>query len=202
MSAIEFPKAINLSDSSVGDSNVLLPSKRNIRDVSAFPSFISVPHFDLFVGNYVGDKVKCDQVPDLEESLEMKVSRVDNEKGLLHVANDGTGSVVCFSLSNHQQRSKETVFSLESGKFAFESQMVLQQLRARSVFETIRISCAGYPSRSKFTEYADRYNLLAHSKDWDGKGNPKVPESILANIKSEDKVFFRDGQVNNWFNLV
>ncbi|KAJ1557338.1 Myosin type-2 heavy chain 1, partial [Cladochytrium tenue] len=44
--------------------------------------------------------------------------------------------------------------------FGFEPQMVLAQLRACGVLETIRISCAGYPSRWTYQEFADRYYLL------------------------------------------
>lgn len=39
----------------------------------------------------------------------------------------------------------------------FEPMMVLGQLRACGVLETIKISCAGYPTRWKFDEFADRY---------------------------------------------
>lgn len=38
----------------------------------------------------------------------------------------------------------------------FEPQQVLSQLRACGVLETIRISCAGYPSRWTFGEFASR----------------------------------------------
>lgn len=38
----------------------------------------------------------------------------------------------------------------------FEPQMVLSQLRACGVLETIRISCAGYPTRWSFEEFAER----------------------------------------------
>lgn len=41
--------------------------------------------------------------------------------------------------------------------WAFESNQVLSQLRACGVLETIRISCAGYPSRWTFAEFAERY---------------------------------------------
>jgi myosin-5 len=38
----------------------------------------------------------------------------------------------------------------------FEPSQVLSQLRACGVLETIRISCAGYPSRWTFAEFAER----------------------------------------------
>ena len=39
----------------------------------------------------------------------------------------------------------------------FEPQMVLGQLRACGVLETIKISCAGYPTRWSFEEFAERW---------------------------------------------
>lgn len=39
----------------------------------------------------------------------------------------------------------------------FQPQQVLGQLRACGVLETIRISCAGYPSRWTYEEFAERY---------------------------------------------
>lgn len=48
----------------------------------------------------------------------------------------------------------------------FDSLMVLSQLRACGVLETIRISCAGFPSRWTYVEFADRYHILVPSKDW------------------------------------
>jgi myosin-5 len=44
--------------------------------------------------------------------------------------------------------------------WVFDSQQVLSQLRACGVLETIRISCAGYPSRWTFAEFAERYVAL------------------------------------------
>lgn len=88
----------------------------------------------------------------------------------------------------------------------FDPSMVLSQLRACGVLETIRISCAGYPSRWTFEEFADRYFALVSSKHWDPKVKPEVRQLcsvILENsIKDEDKfqvgttkIFFRAGQV-------
>ncbi|KAG7664547.1 MYO2 [[Candida] subhashii] len=48
----------------------------------------------------------------------------------------------------------------------FDSLMVLSQLRACGVLETIRISCAGFPSRWTYVEFADRYHILLHSQEW------------------------------------
>lgn len=38
----------------------------------------------------------------------------------------------------------------------FDPNMVLSQLRACGVLETIRISCEGYPTRWTFQDFADR----------------------------------------------
>ncbi|ORX47762.1 hypothetical protein DM01DRAFT_1410135 [Hesseltinella vesiculosa] len=87
-----------------------------------------------------------------------------------------------------------------------EPNMVLSQLRACGVLETIRISCAGYPSRWTFEEFADRYYALVPSKFWDPSGQPVVRELCSAilekTIKNEDKyqvgttkIFFRAGQL-------
>ncbi|KAH7921496.1 hypothetical protein BV22DRAFT_1019276 [Leucogyrophana mollusca] len=48
----------------------------------------------------------------------------------------------------------------------FTPQQVLGQLRACGVLETIRISCAGYPSRWTYEEFAERYYMLVPSSDW------------------------------------
>lgn len=90
--------------------------------------------------------------------------------------------------------------------WVFEPLMVLSQLRACGVLETIRISCAGYPSRWTFEEFADRYYALVSSKHWDNKDASDIP--ALCNlildtcIKDKDKyqvgttkIFFRAGQV-------
>ncbi|KAI6036693.1 myosin 5 [Pisolithus microcarpus] len=48
----------------------------------------------------------------------------------------------------------------------FSPSQVLGQLRACGVLETIRISCAGYPSRWTYEEFAERYYMLVPSSDW------------------------------------
>ncbi|KAI3640240.1 hypothetical protein MIR68_001118 [Amoeboaphelidium protococcarum] len=56
--------------------------------------------------------------------------------------------------------------------FQVDSPYVLEQLRACGVLETIRISCAGYPSRFLFRDFIDRYWLLGIGKDlYKWKGN-------------------------------
>lgn len=54
----------------------------------------------------------------------------------------------------------------EKKAWEFDSLMVLSQLRACGVLETIRISCAGFPSRWTYVEFADRYHILVPSSDW------------------------------------
>ena len=48
----------------------------------------------------------------------------------------------------------------------FEGPMVLSQLRACGVLETVRISCAGYPTRWTYEEFAIRYYMLVPSNAW------------------------------------
>ncbi|KAF2490309.1 myosin-2 [Lophium mytilinum] len=48
----------------------------------------------------------------------------------------------------------------------FEGPMVLSQLRACGVLETVRISCAGYPTRWTYEEFALRYYMLVPSAGW------------------------------------
>ena len=49
----------------------------------------------------------------------------------------------------------------------FTPHQVLSQLRACGVLETIRISCAGYPTRWTYEEFAERYYMLVQSNEWD-----------------------------------
>lgn len=48
----------------------------------------------------------------------------------------------------------------------FDNLMVLSQLRACGVLETIRISCAGFPSRWTYNEFVLRYHILIPSENW------------------------------------
>ncbi|CAJ0757419.1 21238_t:CDS:10, partial [Entrophospora sp. SA101] len=82
----------------------------------------------------------------------------------------------------------------------FEPQMVLSQLRACGVLETIRISSAGYPTRWLFDEFVQRYYMLVHSSKL-GPDTKKICSIILdSSIKQADKyqvgltkLFFRAG---------
>lgn len=48
----------------------------------------------------------------------------------------------------------------------FDNLMVLSQLRACGVLETIRISTAGFPTRWTYEEFAQRYHILVSSSDF------------------------------------
>lgn len=54
----------------------------------------------------------------------------------------------------------------EKEPWKFDNLMVLSQLRACGVLETIRISCAGFPSRWTFSEFVLRYYILINSDEW------------------------------------
>lgn len=89
----------------------------------------------------------------------------------------------------------------------FEPNMVLAQLRACGVLETIRISCSGYPTRWTFADFVDRYSVLVPSDQWQPRGKAddrKLCGVILdTHVIGEDryqvgltKIFFRAGQVS------
>jgi myosin heavy subunit len=91
--------------------------------------------------------------------------------------------------------------------------MVLSQLRACGVLETIRISCAGYPSRWTFEDFADRFYALVNSQHWDPNLSPdinKLCRVILDKYITDSdkyqigltKIFFRAGQVNRIFHYI
>ncbi|KAK8846733.1 hypothetical protein IAR55_005820 [Kwoniella newhampshirensis] len=85
-----------------------------------------------------------------------------------------------------------------------DPQQVLSQLRACGVLETIRISCAGYPSRWTFAEFGERYYMLVNSKEWSADMGYKGLCSLILQktLKDEDKyqmgltkIFFRAGML-------
>lgn len=83
-----------------------------------------------------------------------------------------------------------------------EPQNVLGQLRACGVLETIRISCAGYPSRWTFEDFGNRYYLLAHSSKWHMETRELAADLLNSIITEKDKyqigltkIFFRAGML-------
>lgn len=83
-----------------------------------------------------------------------------------------------------------------------EPQNVLGQLRACGVLETIRISCAGYPSRWTFDDFGSRYYLLTHSSNWNKSSRDLTQLLLESLVKEQDKyqigltkIFFRAGML-------
>lgn len=93
--------------------------------------------------------------------------------------------------------------------------MVLSQLRACGVLETIRISCAGFPSRWTFDEFVQRYFLLTDYSLWSGiLYNPDLPKEEIVNFCQSildatisdsakyqignTKIFFKAGMLAFW----
>ncbi|QIW98515.1 hypothetical protein AMS68_004033 [Peltaster fructicola] len=89
----------------------------------------------------------------------------------------------------------------------FEGPMVLSQLRACGVLETVRISCAGYPTRWSYEEFAMRYYMLIQSNEWTAEVKDmanKILHKALGVRKNDGtdkyqlgltKVFFRAGML-------
>ncbi|KAF9680941.1 hypothetical protein SADUNF_Sadunf06G0173900 [Salix dunnii] len=82
----------------------------------------------------------------------------------------------------------------------FENSSILHQLRCGGVLEAVRISLAGYPTRRSYTEFVDRFGLLA--PEFDGSYDEKTwTEKILHKLKLDNfqlgrtKVFLRAGQI-------
>ncbi|KAF2756040.1 myosin-2 [Pseudovirgaria hyperparasitica] len=89
----------------------------------------------------------------------------------------------------------------------FEGPMVLSQLRACGVLETVRISCAGYPTRWTYEEFAYRYYMLVPSISWTNDiremGNNILRKALGAGKNDgrdkyqmgNTKIFFRAGML-------
>ena len=87
--------------------------------------------------------------------------------------------------------------------FYFEPVHVLSQLRACGVLETIKISAAGYPSRTSFVDFAERYRILSQKFE-KVTGDPRAYSKAILDkcIKDQDKyqvgktkIFLRAGQL-------
>lgn len=90
----------------------------------------------------------------------------------------------------------------EKAAWRFQGPMVLSQLRACGVLETIRISCAGFPTRWTYEEFASRYYMLVLSKSWQNGIKNLCDEILKKSITQEDKyqlgktkIFFRAGML-------
>ena len=87
--------------------------------------------------------------------------------------------------------------------FSYSNARCIEQLRACGVLETVRISAAGYPSRWKYEEFVQRYDMLADRKKLDRSSARAGCESILRPLIADEdkyqfgrtKLFFRAGQV-------
>ncbi|KAK9367129.1 P-loop containing nucleoside triphosphate hydrolase protein [Lipomyces kononenkoae] len=90
----------------------------------------------------------------------------------------------------------------------FEGPMVLNQLRACGVLETIRISCEGFPTRWTFEEFVNRYYMLVNSAYWE-KPIQYMADAILSKAITQPnryqlgktKIFFRAGMLAYLENL-
>lgn len=87
--------------------------------------------------------------------------------------------------------------------FEYDSQRVVQQLRACGVLETIRISAAGYPSQRTYADFFNRYRCLCNFKDIKRKNLKETCHTLLTvYLKDNDKfkfgktkILLRAGQV-------
>ena len=83
----------------------------------------------------------------------------------------------------------------------FETMNVLHQLRCGGVLEAIRISCAGYPSRSQFYDFVERFGLLYPALYDQGLEESDMCKSLLEMAKldgyqiGKTKIFLKGGQM-------
>ncbi|XP_010432598.2 PREDICTED: myosin-15-like [Camelina sativa] len=83
----------------------------------------------------------------------------------------------------------------------FESLSVLHQLRCGGVLEAVRISLAGYPTRRNYSDFVDRFGLLAPEFMDESNDEQALTEKILRklglgnNQLGRTKVFLRAGQI-------
>lgn len=84
----------------------------------------------------------------------------------------------------------------------FDGPMVLSQLRACGVLETIRISCEGFPTRWTYEEFASRYYLLIPSTQWVSDAKEFCNRILQKSLPSSDKyqlgktkIFFKAGML-------
>ncbi|EPY53940.1 myosin-51 [Schizosaccharomyces cryophilus OY26] len=93
----------------------------------------------------------------------------------------------------------------EKTSWSFSAPLVLSQLRACGVFETIRISSLGFPKRFSYDEFTKRFRVLLSFRDWNQdskKLSLQIISTVLSTTNSADyfqfgklKVFFRSGVI-------
>jgi len=86
--------------------------------------------------------------------------------------------------------------------FSFDAKRGVEQLRACGVMETVRVNAAGFPSKWRYEEFYERYELLHKSKNAEEENRRKICEKILKDITKEEnyklgknKIFFRAGEI-------
>ena len=96
--------------------------------------------------------------------------------------------------------------------WGFDNLLVLSQLRACGILETIKISCAGFPSRWTFNEFITRFYLLSPMEVWrpilsddsvDDESKIEFSKNLLKEIIDDEmkyqvgvtKVFFKAGML-------
>ncbi|KAJ3349531.1 Myosin type-2 heavy chain 1 [Entophlyctis luteolus] len=87
--------------------------------------------------------------------------------------------------------------------FEFEGAMVLGQLKACGVLETIKISNAGYPNKLSYADFSSRYNVLVKSDSWGMDDKKQLCEMIVKQVLQDStkyqfgktKVFLKSGQI-------
>lgn len=104
----------------------------------------------------------------------------------------------------------------DKAPWKFDNLMVLSQLRACGVLETIKISCAGFPSKWTFEEFIQRYYMLISMEVWSKYMINGVCTDLLALTKvilenkigdtdkyqiGKTKIFFRAGMLAFMENL-
>ncbi|KAK9067572.1 hypothetical protein SSX86_011683 [Deinandra increscens subsp. villosa] len=83
----------------------------------------------------------------------------------------------------------------------FENVNIMQQLRCGGVLEAIRISCAGYPTRKSFSDFVNRFSILAPEVNIGNLDAKAACKRILDKVGlqgsqiGKTKVFLRAGQM-------
>ncbi|ORY37287.1 hypothetical protein BCR33DRAFT_683196 [Rhizoclosmatium globosum] len=92
--------------------------------------------------------------------------------------------------------------NMAKAAFEFDGAMVLSQLKACGVLETIKISNAGYPNKLEYSEFASRYFILVPSAFWNLPKKDlciKIVTTILNDTTKfqfgKTKVFLKSGQI-------